>query len=93
MFEWKIRIYKNIDWKEKSVSKEFDNEKKFNEFIDKNPDLKSFKDWENIKWPESLFDMNLFFEEAKRLWNKDYFKEMERELDRLIDKSKKLLWK
>lgn len=93
MFKWKVRVYKNIDWKEESVSKDFDNEIDFNAFIDKNPDLKELKKWESIKWSESLFDINWFFEEAKKIWNNNFFKEMEKDLDNLITKSKKLLWK
>lgn len=93
MFKWKVRVYKNIDWKEESVSKEFDNENDFNEFIDKNPELKSLNKWEDIKWPESLFNISWFFDEAKRLWNTNFFKEIEKDLDSLIEKSRKLLWK
>lgn len=93
MFKWKIKIYKNIDWKEERVFKIFHNEKDFNSFIEKNQDLKDFKSWEHIKWPDTLFDIKWFFSEAERLWNTDFFKEMNKELETLLEKGKKLLWK
>jgi len=93
MFKWSIRIYKNISWKEECVNKEFDNEKDFDKFIIKNPDLKSLNDWESLNIPDSLFDLNEFFENALSEWNTKFFKEMEKDLDILAKKWKKLLWK
>lgn len=93
MFKWKVKIYKNIDGKEERVFKIFHNEKDFNSFIEKNKDLKDFKSWEQIKWPDSLFDVKWFFNEAERLWNTEFFKEMNRELENLLEKGKKFLWK
>lgn len=93
MFKGKVRVYKNINWKEESFKKTFNNEKDFNHFIEKNPDLKELANWEATKLPDHLFDINSFFDEAYQLWNHDFFKEMETDMKKLFDKSKKLLGK
>lgn len=93
MFKWNIRIYKNINWKEEFINKEFTNEKKFNKFIDSTPELKEIKNWETSEWPKSLFDINWFFDKAWKLWNRDFFKKMEKDLNELVKKWRKLLKK
>ena len=93
MFKGKIYVYKNVNGKNEEMSKEFDDEKAFNEFIEKNPSLKEFnhiKIWE-LKWPRSLFDLRWFFEDAELLWQKKWIKETEKELDKIFEKSKNLL--
>lgn len=101
MFKWKVHLYKNVDGKEEEIKKEFDNEKEFNAFVDKNPELKKLQDfkWEPIKWP-SLTGFRDFFDDAKKLWNDKFIKEieqdfekMEREMKSLFDRSRKLLGK
>lgn len=93
MFKWSVRIYKNINWKEECVNKEFNNEKDFDKFISKNPDLKTLGDWENMSIPESFYNINDLFEEALIMGNVKFFKDIEKDLDNLVGKSKKLLWK
>jgi hypothetical protein len=93
MFKAKVRIYKNVNWEKHHFKKNFHDEKSFNEFVDKNPDLKALNDWELSNWPDNLFEINNFFDEAFRLWNKNFFKEMEEDVKKMFEKSKKLLEK
>lgn len=67
MFKGKIHLYKNVDGKEEEVKKEFNNEKEFNTFIDKNPELKKLQDfeWEPIRWP-ALSSFKDLFENTRR---------------------------
>ncbi|EKE30055.1 MAG: hypothetical protein ACD_2C00051G0001 [uncultured bacterium (gcode 4)] len=93
MFKGRIYVYKNVNWKKEELSKEFDNEKSFNEFIEMNPSLKEFNElkvWD-FKWPRSLFDLRSFFEDAELLWEKKWIKETEKELDKIFEKTNKLL--
>lgn len=93
MFKGKVRIYKNVNWKEHHFKKNFHNEKDFNDFIERSPDLKDFRDWEKITWSENLLWINNFFDEAYELGNQNFLKEMEEDIKRLFDKSRKLLGK
>ena len=91
MFKGKVRIYKNVNWKQTSFKKNFHNEDDFNKFLENNPDFKDLKNWENSKLPENLFEINNFFDEAFKLWNDKFFKEIEDALNKLFEKSKKLI--
>lgn len=101
MFKWKVHLYKNVNGKEEEIKKTFDNEKEFNVFLDKNPELKKLQEfkWESVKWP-SLSGFKDFFEDTKRLWDTSFMKEMEKDFEKmekemksLFEKSKKLLGK
>lgn len=101
MFKWKVHLYKNIDGKEEEIKKDFDNEKDFDAFIDKNPELKKLQEfkWEPIKWP-ALSSFKDFFEDTKDFWDTDILKEleddfekMEKEMKSLFERSRKLLGK
>lgn len=101
MFKGKVHLYKNVDGKEEEIKKEFDNEKEFDAFVDKNPELKKLRDfkWESIKWP-SLSGFKDFFEDVRKLWDASFMKEiekdfekMEKEMKSLFERSKKLLKK
>jgi len=67
MFKGKVHLYKNVDGKEEEIKKEFTNEKEFNTFVDKYPELKKLQyfKWEPIKWP-SLSGFKDLFEDTKR---------------------------
>lgn len=93
MFKGKVKIYKNIDGKEERVFKSFDNEKDFNAFIEKNQDLKDFQKWDHLKWWDSMFDIKWFFDDAKRIGDMSFFKEMQDNLEKMLEETKKLLWK
>lgn len=101
MFKGKVHLYKNVDGKEEEVKKEFDNEKEFNAFVDKNQELKKLRDfkWEPIRWP-SISGFKDLFEDAKGIKDVDFLKEiekdfekMEKEMKSLFDRSRKLLKK
>lgn len=68
MFKGKVHLYKNVDGKEEEIKKNFDNEKEFNAFVDKNPELKKLQEfkWKPIKWP-SLSGFKDLLEDTKRL--------------------------
>ena len=93
MFKWKVYMYKDVNWKKEELSREFDNEKDFQKFIDKNPSLKELKDFpfKNIDWPESLADLRWFFSWALLEGKKDFVDEIEKDLKKVFEKSKKLL--
>lgn len=94
MFKGQVHLYKNVDGKEEEVKKDFDNEKDFDEFVDKNPELKKLREfeWEPIRWP-SLTGLNEFFSEAERLGKTSILDDMEAEMKALFDRSRKLLGK
>lgn len=94
MFKGQIHLYKNVDGKEEEVKKDFDNERDFDEFVDKNPELKKLREfkWEPIKWP-ALTGMNDFFTEAERLGRTSIIDDMEKEIKSIFDRSRKLLGK
>lgn len=93
MFKGKVRLYRNINWKEESINKEFNNEKDFNAFVESNPEFKNLWSWEPISIQDDLSDINNLFEEASSSWQKSFFDGIKDELKKLKDKSKKLLWK
>ena len=74
------------------MKKEFDNEKDFNTFVDKNSELKKLRElkWDPIEWP-ALSGLNSLFDEAKHLGQTNIFDEIEMEMKSLFDRSKKLL--
>ncbi|MFZ2256362.1 MAG: hypothetical protein WAW59_07285 [Patescibacteria group bacterium] len=101
MFKGTVHLYKNVDGKEEEVKKDFDDEKDFNSFVEKNPELKKLQDfdWEPIKWP-ALSGFKDFFDDTKRFGDKSFMKELEKDFERmekemksLFDRSKKLLTK
>lgn len=101
MFKGKIHIYKNVDWKEEEIRKEFTDEGKFENFLKRNPELTELWDfhWKPTRWPSlSMFDD--FWEETKKLWNGDFLEEIEediakveKEMKSIFDRSRKLLGK
>jgi hypothetical protein len=98
MFKGKIYLYKNSDGKEEKVEKEFDNKDEFNEYIEKNPELKKLEsEFEMIRFPKSFneireffndFDKKLFWDKEKKKW---FFDEISDDFEKLFEKSKKLL--
>lgn len=100
MFKGKVYLYKNINWKEEKVEKDFINEDEFNKYIEKNPELKKMqKDFEKIESPKSFdemmryfndFDKKFFWDPKKRKW---FFDEVSDDFEKLFKKSKKLLEK
>ncbi|EKE26666.1 MAG: hypothetical protein ACD_4C00200G0004 [uncultured bacterium (gcode 4)] len=92
MFSGKIYVYKNINGKKEEIIKEFDNEKDFDDFIEKNPSLKKI-DFPVVRWPRSLFDIKWLIEEAEKNNNRLWINEIEEDLDRIFEKSRKLLRK
>lgn len=100
MFKWKVYLYKNINGKEEKVEKEFDDENKFNSYVDKNPELKKMEqDFEKIDFPKSFNDMRKFFDDfdTKLFWDsstkKWFFDELSDDFNNLFEKSRKLLEK
>lgn len=100
MFKAKVYLYKNINWVEVKVEKEFDNQDKYNEYIEKNPDLKNLeKGFEKIELPESFDEMRKYFEDIdkKFFWDIDkkelFFDEMSTDFEKIFEKSRKLLEK
>ena len=59
------------------MKKEFDNEKDFNTFVDKNSELKKLRElkWDPIEWP-ALSGLNSLFDEAKHLGQTNIFDEI-----------------
>jgi hypothetical protein len=100
MFKGKIYLYKNINWKEEKVEKDFDNQDEFNKYIEKNPELKKLeKDFEKIEFPKSFeemrnflddFDKKFFWDIEKKKW---FFDEVSTDFEKLFKKSQKLLGK
>ena len=96
MFKGKVYLYRKEGEKEEKIEKDFNNEKDFNAYIDKNPDLKTLREfkWEPIKWPalsgfdDFLKDMkgSTFLKEIEKDINK-----MEKDMELLFNKSRKLL--
>lgn len=100
MFKAKVYLYKNINWVEVKVEKEFDNQNKYNEYIEKNPDLKKMEnDFEKIEFPKSFDEMRKYFDDIdkKFFWDIDkkelFFDEISTDFEKIFDKSKKLLEK
>lgn len=100
MFKGKVYLYKNIDGKEEKVEKYFDNQDKFNKYIEQNPELKKMeKDFEKIEFPKSFDDIKKFFDDfdKKFFWDfskkKSLFDELNGDFKKLFEKSKKLLEK
>ncbi|MDD2566338.1 MAG: hypothetical protein PHZ26_04595 [Candidatus Gracilibacteria bacterium] len=93
MFKGKIYVYKSVNGKKEEISKEFDTEKEFEDFLDKNPSLKIPEKFgfETLKWPKSLFDLKGFLEEAEILGEKKWIKEIEKDLNEIFKKTDKLL--
>ncbi|MCK9272998.1 hypothetical protein M0P65_05620 [Candidatus Gracilibacteria bacterium] len=96
MFKGKVYLYRKEGKKEEKIEKDFNNEKDFNAYIDKNPNLKELCEykWEPIKWP-ALSGFDDFFKEIK---GTTFFKEiekdinkMEKDMELLFNKSRKLL--
>lgn len=100
MFKAKVYLYKNINWVEVKVEKEFDNQDKYNEYIEKNPDLKKLEsNFEKIEFPKSFDEMRKYFEDIdkKIFWDMKkrnlFFDEISDDFKKLFDKSKNLLEK
>lgn len=95
MFKGKIYLSKKEGDKEEKIEQEFDNEKEFDAFIEKNPDLRQLRDfqWTPVRWPDSLLGMRSFFEEAEKEEKFDILSEMERDMNQLFERSRKLLGK
>lgn len=100
MFKGKVYLYKNINWKEEKVEKDFIDQKAFDEYIEKNAELKKMKkDFEEIKFPQSFDDMRKFFDDfdTKLFWDtsakKWLFEELSEDFSKLFEKSRKLLEK
>lgn len=98
MFKWKVYLYKNINGKEEKVEKDFDNQEDFNEYIEKNPELKKLeKSFEDIKFPKSFEDVKSFFDDIDKrfIWEfeerKGFFDELSSDFENLFEKSRKLL--
>ncbi len=98
MFKGKVYLYKNINWKEEKVEKEFDKEDEFNKYVEWNPELKKLNTrWEEIKTPGTFNEMRKFFLDfdKKFFWDLSkqdkFFAEVEDDFKKLFDKSKKLL--
>ena len=99
MFKGKVYLSKKEGDKEEKIEKEFNNEKDFDAFIDKNPDLKKLRDfkWEPVRWP-MLAGFDDLFKDIKKLGDRSVFEEavkemekMEKEMEKLFQKTKKLL--
>lgn len=99
MFKWKIYLYKNVGGKEKEIKKKFTSEKKFNEFLEKNPEFKKMDSlkWGSVKWP-SLSNFKDVFDDLRMLETPDFMKwmvkdieDMEKQMKKIFGKSKKLL--
>ena len=93
MFKAKIRVYKNINWKEEEIKKEFDNEKKYNEFVKKNPEFKELSEWQKVSWSKELFDIEHLFDLKNSVRDMNMFDEIEKDFKKLSSKARKLLWK
>lgn len=92
MFKGKIHLYRNVDGKKEELSREFDSEKDFQAFLDKSPELKKFRDteWSTPRWPV-LSDFSQLFENFERLGKDDLLGDLEKDLNSLFERSKKLL--
>lgn len=99
MFKGKVYLSKKEGDKQEKIEREFDNEKDFDAFIDKNPDLKKLRDfkWETIRWP-MLAGFDDFFKDLGRLGDQSVLEEaememerMEKEMGKLFQKTRKLL--
>ena len=95
MFKWKVYLSRKEGDKEEKIEREFDKEEEFNAFIDKNPDLKSLQShkWMPITWSDTLLDFQRYIDST--IWEDraDIIDEMERDMERFIEKSRKLLLK
>lgn len=99
MFKGKVYLYKNMNWKEERVEKDFNNQKDFEDYVNRNPELKKLESsFEEVKFPKSFDDMKRFFDEMdkKLFWKeekKSIFDELSDDFNRLYEKSKKLIGK
>lgn len=91
MFTGRISLYKNIGGKEERFEKTFRDQKKFDEFVEKNPDLKNLRDWKPFDWPEPLLGVSDLFRELEAIKDQSLFSAMEKEAQAFFKRSKKLL--
>lgn len=86
-----------MDWKEEKVEKDFDNQRDFEEYVNKNSELKKLQSsFEEIRFPKSFDDIKRYFDEMdkKLFWKeerKSMFDELSEDFNKMYDKSKKLL--
>lgn len=95
MFKWKVYLSKKEGDKEEKIEREFDNENEFNQFINKNPDLKALKEhkWKPITWPDTFLDVQRYLDSSVFDDREDILDEMEKDMERFISASRKLLAK
>ena len=95
MFRWKVYLSKKEGDKEEKIEREFNNENQFNNFIDKNPDLKALKEykWKLITWPDTFLDVQNYLDSSLHEDKEDIIDEMEKDMARFISASRKLLTK
>jgi len=94
MFKWKVYLSKKEGDKEEKIEREFDNENEFDTFIDKNPDLKALQmhKWTPITWPDTFLDVQKYFDTIMGREDKtSLLDEMEEDMKRFLDTSRKLL--
>lgn len=80
MFKWKIYSYSNLNWKEETIEKEFDNIEEYNTFVNSNNSFWVFNSFlsSDLFSRKKIFFDELFLDSYKLmkwLWNKQIEKE------------------
>lgn len=93
MFKAKVSLYKNINWKEEKISKEFKDEKSYKKYINSNPELKNMEsNLKEIKFPSIFKETKDFFEKFDHnfFWDEEikFFEKINKDFEKFFEKNK-----
>lgn len=94
MFKGKVYLSRIDGSTEERFEREFDSEKEYHDFVDNNPDLVPRKvKWNPIVWPDGFVEVQRYLDSITRIDRSEVLDEMEEDMKRFFETSRKLLSK